>query len=295
MKNTQRILVCLVFLIFITGCKSSAVKTELKNDISKLIENKKLDIGVSVRDDSGNEIISINNDKKYKLYSVSKYFLGVYLLHLVDEGKLNLEQPVKFSEEELRPKLYSPLRDSIPQGVNLSLKQSLKYLIKDSDNHVFDKLADVSGGLEGLNSFICKLAPCQDNFVIKSLYRDPDGTIGYNVITPSMASYILNKVNNEKVLSDKSFALLKGYMANSANHKRIQGLIADKTRSFHKSGTSDRVNGIRLVTNDIGIVNLKNGKSFSIAVFISNSLEDDETNDYLIAKITDMVYSRLND
>lgn len=294
MKNLIKILAYLGFIIFIIGCKSVSVKKDLNNDINKLIEGKKLDIGVSVRDHSGNEIVMVNNEKKYKLYSTSKYFLGVYILHLVDEGKLNLNQKITFSKEELRPNLYSPLRDSIPQGTILSLKESVKYLLKNSDNNVFDKLADVSGGLDGLNSFICKLSPCKDSFVIKSLYRDPDGTIGDNVITPSMASYILNKVNNEKILFDKTFMLLQEYMATSTNSKRIQGIIAGKTKSFHRSGTSDRINGVRAATNDIGIVNLKNGKSFSIAVLISDSEEDDATNDYLIAKITDIVYNKLN-
>jgi len=294
MKNLRKILPYLGLVIFMIGCKSVSVKKDLNDDINKLIEDKKLDIGVSVRDHSENEIVTINNEKKYQLYSVSKYFLGVYILHLVDEGKLNLDQKVTFSKEELRPNLYSPLRDSIPQGTTLSLKESVKYLIKKSDDNVFDKLADVSGGLGGLNSFICKLEPCKDNFVIKSLYRDPDGTIGYNVITPSMASNILNKVNNKKILSDKTFTLLQEYMATSTNSKRIQGIIGAKTKSFHRSGTSYRINGVRTVTNDIGIVNLKNGKSFSIAVLISDSREDDATNDYLIAKITDIVYNKLN-
>jgi len=83
-------------------------------------------------------------------------------------------------------------------------------------------------------------------------------------------------------------------MATSTNSKRIQGIIGAKTKSFHRSGTSYRINGVRTVTNDIGIVNLKNGKSFSIAVLISDSREDDATNDYLIAKITDIVYNKLN-
>lgn len=293
MKNKNIILIYILLLISMTGCKKTSVKADLNNEINKLAEGKKLNIGVSVRDYSGNEIVTINNDKPYKLYSVSKYFLGVYLLHLVDEGKLSLDQPVTFSKEELRSDLFSPLRDSIPQGTTLSLQQSIKYLVKDSDNNVFDKLADL-GGLEGLNSFICKIEPCKDNFIIKSLYKEPNGAIKNNIITPSMASHILNKVNNEKILSDKSLTLLKTYMETSSNNKRIQGIISGKTRSFHKAATSDRENGIKLVTNDIGVVNLKNGKSFSIVVFISNSKEEDTTNDYLIAKITDRVYTELN-
>lgn len=292
MKNFK--IFYLVFLICIIGCKNTDKRKELSNNIHELISNKKLDIGISIRDHSGDEIVSVNN-KKYKLYSVSKLFLAVYILNQVDKGKLNLNQPILFSKKDLKPDLYSPLRDSIPQGTTLSLKQSLKFMIKSSDNNVFDKLAVVSGGLSNLNIFIHQtFKATKDQFSIMHDYSSSQHDFESNIITPSMATEILYQLEKKEVLSDHSYDLLKNYMEHSVINTRIQGLIKKNIQSFHKSGTSNRENGIITACNDIGIVNLKNGKSFMIAVFISNSKEDDATNDGLIAKITELAYTNLN-
>lgn len=297
MKYSQSILICLVFFIFLIGCKSkdSDLKRKLNYDISKLIENKKLDIGVSIKDYSGDELISINGNKNYKLYSVCKFFLALYILNKVDEGKLNLNQKITFSKKDLKPDLFSPLRDSISQGTDLTLNQSIKFMIKESDNNVFDKLVNVSGGFAGLNSFIHKtFTVSQEEFRIMYDYTSSKVDFESNVITPNLATKILYQLENKKILSNKSYNLLKYYMEDSINNSRIQGLIINKTKSFHKAGTSNRENGILSACNDIGIVNLKDGKSFSIAVFISNSQEDDTTNNDLIAKITELTYNKLN-
>ncbi|MDL1913722.1 MAG: serine hydrolase [Bergeyella sp.] len=292
MKSPKIILV--LFVLSVLSCRESTNNTELLDDIKSLTKNKKLNIGLSVKDDNGNEILSINGNKKFKLYSVGKYFSAVYLFHLIDRGILSLDQNITFSKEDLNPDLYSPLQDSIPDGGNITLKQAINYSVKRSDNNVFDKLTKVSGGFAGLNSFICSVSPCNGNFSMKSLYKNPNNTMENNIVTPKYATTILNKVNNGSVISERSNKLLKRFMMHSVTDTRIQGIIKDKTISFHKSGTSGRVNGTITSVNDIGIVSLKNEKTFSIAVFISNSKESDETNDRLIAEITYLVYKKLN-
>lgn len=285
-----------LLVIFMTSCRSTSVETNLTNDINKLIDGKKMDIGVSVRNNEGNELVKINNDKKYRLYSVSKYFLALYILHLVDQGKMNLNQQIVFSKEDLRPDTYSPLRDSIPQGTTMSLKQSVSFMLKRSDNNIFDKLANhVPGSFGGLNTFIHEIHMGNPgDFSIMYDYTSPLKDFESNRITPGFATKILYQVEKKKILSDESFDLLKNGMEHSVTNTRIQGLIQNKTKSFHKSGTSGRDNGVLRACNDIGIVNLQDGKSFSIAVFISDSHEDNKTNDDVIAKITDLVYSKLN-
>ena len=42
--------------------------------------------------------------------------------------------------------------------------------------------------------------------------------------------------------------------------------------------------------NDIGIVRLPDGRSYSIAVFVKDSREDDRTNAAVIARISRLVY-----
>jgi len=57
-------------------------------------------------------------------------------------------------------------------------------------------------------------------------------------------------------------------------------VVAHKTGH---SGTNEK--GVTAAINDIGIVFMPNGKYFYLSVFVSNSSEDEETNQKIIADI----------
>ena len=60
----------------------------------------------------------------------------------------------------------------------------------------------------------------------------------------------------------------------------------------HKTGTSDtNGKGVTAAVNDIGIVSLPNGKHFAISVFVTNSKENYDTNEKIIADITKLAWS----
>ena len=63
----------------------------------------------------------------------------------------------------------------------------------------------------------------------------------------------------------------------------------------HKTGSSDRNDkGIKLADNDMGFVLLPDGKRYTIAVFIKNSIESDKANADIIARISKAVYDYYN-
>ena len=62
-------------------------------------------------------------------------------------------------------------------------------------------------------------------------------------------------------------------------------IVAHKTGS---SGTNKE--GLTAAVNDIGIVFLPNGKHFFISVFVTNSKENAETNEKIIADIAKATY-----
>ena len=51
-------------------------------------------------------------------------------------------------------------------------------------------------------------------------------------------------------------------------------------------------NAITAATNDIGIINLPNGKQVAIAVFVSDSPADERTREAVIAKIAKAAWDR---
>ena len=71
---------------------------------------------------------------------------------------------------------------------------------------------------------------------------------------------------------------------------RLKGQLPEGTAVAHKTGTSGREDNIMAAFNDIGIVTLPNGKHYAIAVFITNSKENDEINAAIIAEISKSVW-----
>jgi beta-lactamase class A len=73
---------------------------------------------------------------------------------------------------------------------------------------------------------------------------------------------------------------------------RIKGLLPKETPVAHKTGTGGTQNGITSATNDIGLVDLPNGKHLAVAVFVSDSPADDKTREAVIAKIAKAAYDK---
>ena len=60
----------------------------------------------------------------------------------------------------------------------------------------------------------------------------------------------------------------------------------------HKTGTGGARHGIAAATNDIGIIDPRNGKHLAIAVFVSDSPANEATRDAVIAKIAKAAWDR---
>ena len=73
----------------------------------------------------------------------------------------------------------------------------------------------------------------------------------------------------------------------STGQKRIKGLLPAGTNVAHKTGTSGTNDkNVTSAINDAGIVTLPNGKKFAVVVFVSNSIDNTEISEKIIAKIT---------
>ncbi len=111
-----------------------------------------------------------------------------------------------------------------------------------------------------------------------------------NWTTPKAASKTLVKFycKNRKLLSKPSYDFFWKVMRETETGKnRIRSLLPKKTIVAHKTGTSGtNKEGLTAAVNDIGIVFLPNRKHFFISVLVSNSKENAEMNDKIIAEIS---------
>jgi beta-lactamase class A/beta-lactamase class A VEB len=111
-----------------------------------------------------------------------------------------------------------------------------------------------------------------------------------NWTTPKAANKVLEAfyTNKKNRLSQKNHDFIWRIMRETSTGKnRLKGQLPQKTIVAHKTGWSgtNKTTGITAAVNDIGIVFLPNGKHFFISVFVTDSKEDFDANEQIIADI----------
>lgn len=69
-----------------------AQPTSLKTSLEEISRTIPADVGIAVINLQTHEMLAINGDERFPMQSVFKFHIALAALHLVDEGKLFLEQ-----------------------------------------------------------------------------------------------------------------------------------------------------------------------------------------------------------
>ncbi|GAA3746599.1 class A beta-lactamase [Terriglobus aquaticus] len=220
------------------------------------------------------------------MQSVFKLPLGIYALHLVEEGKLQLDQPVHFGpQDRFVPKSWSPLQDKYPDAnVDVPLREVLQLAVSQSDNVAADLALRVVGGTEPVQQYIHSLGV--QGFVLRhtehELHRDE--RLQYqDWFSPHAAVQLLRRLADQPPLNAEHMGLLLQWMQ-ATRLPRLATMLPAGTVVAHKTGTSGMENGIAAATNDIGLVTLPDGERLAIAIFLSDSTADDATRDRAIGR-----------
>lgn len=279
-----------LLLLLIFNSASAQNSSLLRTSITKILSGKACTIGVAVTGFNGKDTLTFNGHQHFPMQSVFKFPIALTTLHQVDLGELNLADTIRITQQELTQNTYSPIRTKYPNGVTLKLSELIRYSVAESDNIATDILLNIVGGVasvahfmkqSGINEIAVKYNEAQQHGNWENQYE--------NWISPDAANLILKTFyeNRQHQLSTISHQFIWKVMeATTTGGKSIRQGLPKGTKLAHKTGHSgtDRF-GITAAVNDIGIVFLPNGKYFYLSVFISNSKEDDSTNQHIIALI----------
>jgi beta-lactamase class A len=293
MKN--KFLLLFVLFTFLNCKKKDAVKPDLKKEIEKITAGKNATVAVSILDFETNKSINVNGDKKLPMLSVFKFHIALAVLDWVDQGKLNLDQKIFIKKEELLENTHSPIREKYPNGnIEMPLSELIKYTVAQSDNNGCDLLLQLIGGTETVQTFINNKGI--KNFVIK--VNEEQMHQGYefmydNVITTNDSNLLLKNFFDGKVVSKNSTDfLMKTMIETTTGTTKIVAQLPKNIKVAHKTGSSGKnEKGLTIAENDIGIIQLPNGKYYAISAFISDSMESEETNTKMIADISQLVFT----
>lgn len=261
----------------------------LRKKIEQVVLQQKADIGVAIFDFKSLDTLSICGDKHFPMQSVFKFHIALAVLNEVDKGNLSLTQEVSIQKSDLLPDTWSPLREKYPNGnIKLSLNEIIEYTVSKSDNNGCDILLKLIGGTKTVQKYIDSIGI--NNFSIRANEEEMsrDWSVQYtNWTTPISAAQVLKKFHNKEILSESSFAYLWELLKDTqTGANRIKGKLPKGTIVAHKTGTSGAdEQGVSAAVNDIGIVILPNGGQFAICIFVSNSKEDTENDEKVIANI----------
>lgn len=288
-------------LLFFLVCQASAqMPGSFRQKIQQIISTRKATVGVSIIGSNSKDTLSINGETHFPMQSVFKFHIALAVLSQVDQGKLSLDQKIKIEKKDLLPGLYSPLREKYPNGVTLPLAEIISYTVSKSDNVGCDALLRILGGPGEVENYFLR-----NNFKDISIKFNEEVMQNnwelqfQNRTTPKAACKVLETFyyNRNKLLSQKSYDFIwKVMRENETGKNRLKGRLPGESVVAHKTGSSgtNKITGITAAVNDIGIVFLPNQKYFFISVFVSNSKEDFNTNEKIIADISKAAWDYFN-
>ena len=274
---------------------SFAQKQDLKKEINAITNDKNATVAVSVTGiDFPLHFENKNGEKKLPMLSVFKFHIALAVLNKVDQGKLKLDQPIFIKKADLLENTWSPIREKYPDGnIEMPLSELIKYTVAKSDNNGCDLLLRLIGGTETVQKFINNKGI--KNFTIKA--DEAQMHKGYefmywNTTTTNDSNLLLMNFFDGKVLSKNSTSfLMKTMIETTTGTNKIVAQLPKGTPVAHKTGSSGKdEKGLTIAENDIGIITLPNGKHYAISVFVSDSMETEETNTKMIADISKRVF-----
>lgn len=283
-----------IFLLSTLVAFSLAFSQNLKKEINQIIAGKNATVAVSILDFESGNSTEINGNKKLPMLSVFKFHIALAVLNEVDAGKLRLDQKILVKKSDLLENTWSPIREKYPEGnIEMPLSELLKYTVAQSDNNGCDMLLRLIGGTETVQKFIN--ANGIEDFQIKA--NEAKMHQGYefmywNWTTTNAANQLLKNFYDGKILSKISTDfLMKIMIETTTGTNKIIAQLPKGTPVAHKTGSSGKDDkGLTVAENDIGIITLPSGKHYALSVFVSDSLEKEETNTKMIADISKIVF-----
>ena len=271
-----------------------ARQTQLETQLKEAIKGKKAEIGIAVIID-GKDTVTVNNDIHYPLMSVFKFHQALALADYMGKQKQSLETRLPIKKSDLKPDTYSPLRDKYPQGeIEMSIADLLKYTLQQSDNNACDILFDYQGGPDAVNKYIHSLGIRECAIAGTETAMHEDLNLCYENWTTPLAAAELVEIFRKKPLFHnvyKDFIIQTMVECQTGQDRLVAPLLDKKVTVGHKTGTGDlNAKGQQIGCNDIGFVLLPGGRTYSIAVFVKNSEENNQANSKIIANISRIVY-----
>lgn len=272
-----------------------AAHAQLSSEIARIATQAHGRVGVACSLPGKTLDCNLQAADAFPMQSVYKLPITMAALHAVEQGRLQLDQQVRFLPTDLiSPDQYSPLRDAHPRGnANVAVEELMRLAVVESDGVASDILVRVQGGPAAVDGYVHSLG-------IRGIHIvDTEQTLGRDVklenrdsAEPRALVALLRLLADHSPLSPEHTQLLLGWMASThTGDRRIRALLPQGTTVADKTGTSGTGRNFTNATNDVGLITLPNGQRMAIAILVADSAAPEATRERVIAEIARAVYA----
>src|SRR5580658_11149822 len=149
------------------------------------------------------------------MQSVFKFPLAVTALHLVEQGKFSLDQPIRFlPSDRILPHTHSPLQDKYPEAnVDVPLRELLRLEISESDNVAADIVLRAIGGPTIVDSYMEAIGVSGFHLEDGEDGLARDVSVQYrNWFEPTGAVQLLRRISDNSPLTPEHTRMLLAWM-----------------------------------------------------------------------------------
>jgi beta-lactamase class A len=267
-------------------------------------------VGIAVAPADCPWIAGHNPDSYFPQQSVSKLWVSIAVLDLVDRGLARLDDEVRIDRADLTV-LNQPIRQEVlAQGTLVrSLRRLLREAISLSDNTANDQLLQRAGGPAAVRQFLQRKGITGVRFgpgerllqsSIAGLAWRPDLSLGPNfyraraalpdpVRRSALNTYLANPVDGAKPagIARGLKALATGQLLSAASTRhllqelahsrsgpmRLKAGVPSGWTVSHKTGTGQELGRRATGYNDVGLLRSPGGRYYAVAVMISETSE----------------------
>jgi beta-lactamase class A len=265
--------------------------------------------GVAImRIDGGEWMTGKRVDDLFPQQSVSKTWVALTILDLVDQGKVRLDQKIRITRDDLAV-FHQPIRDRVIANgeIEVTVLSLLEQAIISSDNTANDSLLRTAGGPQAVQNFLLRkklgairFGPGErlmqsgiaglewrQEYAIGRRFYSARSEVPLATRKAALDRYLadpvdgaspeaivrgLAKLARGELLSPASTRLILGIMSRtSSGPNRLKAGVPAGWQFVHKTGTGQILPPVSTGYNDIGIMTAPDGTRYAVAVMMGST------------------------
>lgn len=277
-------------------------------------------LGVGLMNLDSGEVWALEADRYFPLDDIAQLIIAAAVLAEVDAGRVTLADPVVLAEKDISAP-FSPIAAAWPARTDYTVSQLLNAMVHQGDNTAADVLMRLIGGPGAVTAWldlndveevridryareleveVRDLAPFRiawkdDAGFAEALGSRPapdrraaaqaDQRDQRDCATPRGVLTFLNRLEDGELLTPASRRLLLGLIVEGSAPSMLTAGFPAGSKFMHKAANPPSDLGMARATNDVGFVELPDGRRYAVAVLVAGASLDARAREAAVADV----------